>query len=231
MFCEKCGTELPEGSRFCMNCGTKAEEAARETAAQETAVSVDSTVTEAVPAAIDEVITEIPEVKSALTQDVVPEPAPAYVTKEEEPAKPSSIQKTSGQPIREQTAQPRPVQVQQPIPQTVMKPQETAQTQEAASIRTQQAEAAPKPENIKPLQTWKFIGMFIITAIPVLNLIMVLIWSFSGGFNKNTRSFARAILILWIAGLVLLIVTAIVNWALIQYIWTSFSSLPTGITP
>jgi hypothetical protein len=88
-----------------------------------------------------------------------------------------------------------------------------------------------RPEKVKPLQTWKFVGMLIITGIPLINLLMVLIWSFSGGFNKNTRSFARAVLILWIIGLILLIITAIVNWAMIQYLWSTFSSAQSGLPP
>lgn len=121
-----------------------------------------------------------------------------------------------------QSKNPAAQNIQNPAaPQNVRQPE----------VPFQSAEADMRPDKVKPLQTWKFAGMLIITGIPLINLIMVLVWSFSGGFNKNTRSFARAVLILWIAGLVLLIITAIVNWAMIQYIWSTLSSVQSGLPP
>jgi hypothetical protein len=179
----------------------------------------------------------------------------------EQPVRPGPIlaQETAPQQTVPQQAQvqqkapqqtlPLQAQVQQRAPQqTVPVPAQAGVSAEVQQIKPvqsapvqnfkkqpdvsfQSAEADMRPDKVKPLQTWKFVGMLIITGIPIINLIMVLVWSFSGGFNKNTRSFARAVLILWIAGIVLLIITAIVNWAMIQYIWSSFSSVQSGLPP
>jgi len=207
MFCEKCGNMLPEGSKFCLNCGAKAEagESVQNAAVQEAAVSADAPVIEAEPAAVEKEIAEIPEVQPVSAQNFK---IPTAAQNIQNPAAPQNIQqKVPPQDLRQPASSSQPIA-------------------SAMSAGTDM-----KPEKIKPLQTWKFIGMFIITAIPVINLIMVLVWSFSGGFNKNTRSYARATLILWIIGLVLLIITAIVNWALIQYIWSSLTSVPVEFTP
>ncbi|GHV44259.1 hypothetical protein FACS1894204_01090 [Synergistales bacterium] len=64
---------------------------------------------------------------------------------------------------------------------------------------------SPQPQYAGPrsygganvIGVWGYIFMFIITAIPGLNLLMLLIWSF-GSSNPNKRNFARAVLLLMI---------------------------------
>lgn len=62
------------------------------------------------------------------------------------------------------------------------------------------------PEKVTPLPVWKFIGIFLLTGIPLLGLIMLFVWSFGGNFNRNTRNLAKATLIMYIIVIVLSIV-------------------------
>ena len=43
----------------------------------------------------------------------------------------------------------------------------------------------------------------IVLAIPLVNIIMVLVWAFSSSGNANRRNFCRAALILWVIAIVL----------------------------
>lgn len=184
MFCEKCGNQMPDDSKFCLSCGAPAAGAE---SVQEAAPIVETD--------INDVTETATEVSSAVEQPAAPaQPAP----------QPS--------PIRTE-----PTQTPQAAPQQ-------AYAQPPQNQYYQQPSAPEKPEKVAPLKTWKFIGMFILTGIPLIGFIMILVWSFSSSFNKNTKSFARAILVLWIIGLVLTIIGVIINWAAIQYLVDFFSS-------
>lgn len=188
MFCEKCGNQMPDDSKFCLSCGAPAAGAE---GVQETAPIVETVV--------NDVTETVAEVSSAVEQPVAP-----------------------AQPIAPPVPQPSPVRP-EPIQAPRVAPQQ-AYVQPPQNQYYQQPSAPEKPEKIAPLKTWKFIGMFILTGIPLIGFIMILVWSFSSSFNKNTKSFARAILILWIIGLVLTIVGVIINWVAIQSLIEFFSS-------
>lgn len=74
---------------------------------------------------------------------------------------------------------------------------------------------------IKPLGVGSYIGIFILMAIPVVNLIMLLVWSFSDTVNLNKKHYAIAVLIMILISIIvsigLLILAATVGGGLYRY--------------
>ena len=64
-------------------------------------------------------------------------------------------------------------------------------------------------EDTSPLKMSDYLLMFFVACIPLVNLILLLIWSFSSGVNVNRRNFSRAYLIItliaWVLYFVLLV--------------------------
>jgi len=145
MFCEKCGNDNPENSKFCASCGAIIEPT-------ETTAQVDEPATE--PAAST---APPPKVEQA------PPPAP----------KPAPVQHT-----------------------------DTKSTYNK------------KGNLIKPLSVGAYMGMFILMAIPVINLVMLLVWSFSDSGNINKKHFAIGYLIVILIGIVLTVAAIIVYFRL-----------------
>ena len=142
MFCEHCGKEIPENSKFCAGCGAKAEPA------------------EPIVQAVE------PEAQ----QDPTPEPI---------------------EPPKAPQAPPPP-----PQPAPVVNANKNTQYNNRDNL-------------VKPLSIGAYIGMFILLAIPIVNLIMLLVWSFSDSVNINKKHFAIAQLILILIAIVFSIVAAI----------------------
>lgn len=118
MFCENCGSKMPDGTKFCASCGEKME----------------------------------------VTQ-------PRYEAVNEPP--------------------PRPIQT-----NTAYQPQPSA-------YRAQSA--------MEPLSVGQYIGMYFLMMVPLVNIILLFMWSFGGGVNPNKKNFARASLILSAIGIILAI--------------------------
>lgn len=203
MFCENCGSQLPEGSKFCLNCGAKA--AVEEAAAAAVEESAAATETIEATAAESEPATVGPEpVYEQTIQPPAPQPEPVIPVPQPVQAAPAS------QPA----PQPRPVQ---PAPQP--------QTYQQPVPPVSQPAIAQKPEKVNPLSAWKFIGILLLEGIPVIGFIMILVWSFGKSFNKNTRSYARAVLILGLIKFGFVLAFVIINWAFVSYVWNSINSV------
>ncbi|WP_457944418.1 hypothetical protein [Caproiciproducens sp. LBM24188] len=65
----------------------------------------------------------------------------------------------------------------------------------------------PQPmANDRPLSIGEYIVMMIVGAIPLVGLIMMFVWGFSGNSNTNRKNYARAMLIMMAIGIVLSII-------------------------
>lgn len=61
--------------------------------------------------------------------------------------------------------------------------------------------------NPPPVGVLKFLLVNILFAIPIVNIIAILVISFKGSINPNLRNYARAILIFLVLGIVLMVAT------------------------
>ena len=62
-----------------------------------------------------------------------------------------------------------------------------------------------------PMSVGQYIITFIITAIPIVGFIMLLVWSFGSSTNQNKKNFSRAMLILYLIGIVAGIIFSIIS--------------------
>ena len=147
MFCENCGANIPDTSKFCIECGT--------------------TVDGAAPAA----------------KPAVPVQQP--------------VQAAPAAPPQQQT--PRPVY-------TPPQPPQQQYYNQAAGYGFNQA-------NREPLGVGSYIGMFILSAIPLVGFICLLVWAFGSNANLNKKNYARAILIMGLIAVVLWVVIFVIGLA------------------
>lgn len=71
----------------------------------------------------------------------------------------------------------------------------------------------PKPDKASrwaTIGTAGWFGILLLMSIPLVNLICVLVWSFGGAKKNVKQSYARAVLLLWLIGLILSVAGAIV---------------------
>ncbi|NLP06909.1 MAG: zinc-ribbon domain-containing protein [Clostridiaceae bacterium] len=195
MFCENCGNQLPDGAKFCLNCGSKVELSEAADAAQgEAAAAAEAVETEAVKETDMEAASG-----SAPDQPTAPADTP--------------------QPM------PEPSAPEQPKPQSVpIQPTAQSQDQRPSVTQIEASTVVTKPEKVDPLPVWKFIGILILQSIPIIGLVMILVWSFSGSFNRNTRNYARAVFILGLIGFILSVVFIVLNLTVIMQIMENFNS-------
>lgn len=56
-------------------------------------------------------------------------------------------------------------------------------------------------EDTRPLTVEQWLGTILLTAIPVVNIVLLLIWAFDGNTNINKRNYAKAQLIVVLIGI------------------------------
>ena len=64
--------------------------------------------------------------------------------------------------------------------------------------------------NTQPVSIGGWIGVMLLTCLPIVNLIMLFVWAFSSSTKKSLKNYARASLILALIGVVLVVVVSII---------------------
>ena len=77
-------------------------------------------------------------------------------------------------------------------------------------------------QGVPPLSVGGYIGMFLLLCIPIVNFILLLVWSFGGNVNQNKKNYARATLLLMVIGVVLSIVFGGVLVGILQSVTSGF---------
>ena len=104
-------------------------------------------------------------------------------------------------PEASETSQPAPAQT---------APEQAAP---AATTAVYHSVLDPKPDKAsrwETIGTAGWFGILLLMSIPLVNLICVLVWSFGGAKKNVKQSYARAVLLLWLIGLILSVAGAIV---------------------
>lgn len=70
----------------------------------------------------------------------------------------------------------------------------------------------PAQTEIEQLSVGQYIGMLLLLWVPILNIILLFMWSFGSSVNPNKKNFARAILILGAISLVIWVVAWTSMW-------------------
>ncbi|HZJ83576.1 MAG TPA: hypothetical protein VFD57_07185 [Clostridia bacterium] len=106
---------------------------------------------------------------------------------------------------------PPPIAATTPPIQT--SPPPSVQQQHNNSQHQNTAPPQQKRLGVPPLSVGQYLGMMVVMAIPLVNLIMLFVWGFGSNENPNRKNFAKAYLIVFAIGIVLTIIsfTAIIS--------------------
>lgn len=186
MICERCGAENKEGVRFCAACGKALKPEPIELNLDEIKI----------PAAARRArILKVSASKVSVASD-----APANETEAENKTAPKTgdfIGTTDGllqERESEQTdSAEEKAQTEQTAEDSGFIRFGTEQTPEQDSDRAQTA-PAPDPTS-EPMRIGNWVPVFILSAIPLVNLVMLFVWAFSSATNKSKQSYARTALI------------------------------------
>ena len=216
MKCEVCGCENKENALFCAECGKALKEAPIALDLQEIKVPASSR-----KPRIVKVNTKKGDVKQAENTEETEEqvvlfnPEKAAVAEADDEAKKAQQAAETETPTEESTEEPA---------------EEAAEESGFIPLQSTPA-AAPEAETqndptLAPMRIKNWIPVFILSAIPLVNLIMMFVWSFSSRTNKSKQSFARLSLIVTLICVVLAVIAAILMKTVFQ---VNFGTLLQGI--
>ncbi len=189
MNCNKCSKDIPESAAFCGYCG-----AANTVVIEPSPPSIDSVSEQPAEPVVDDTVSS-QEVTPALAENVI-----SYTE-----VKPVVEQ---GEFIEEDLSETLPpdVIVTEAVvvtdDKTVKDEEESAHYSHNESSKIDSGEDIAKNSVVAPpVKTSTYFWMILLMLIPGVNIVMLLIWSFSEKININRRNFSRAALI-W-AGIVI----------------------------
>ena len=220
MKCEVCGCENKENALFCAECGKALKEAPIALDLQEIKVPASSR-----KPRIVKVNTKKGDVKQAETTEAPEEQVVLFNPEKAAVAEADDEAKKAQQAAETETPTVEPAEE-----STEESAEEAAE--ESAFIPLQGTPAAaPEAETqndptLAPMRIKNWIPVFILSAIPLVNLIMMFVWSFSSRTNKSKQSFARLSLIVALICVVVAVIAAILMKTVFQ---VNFTSLLQGI--
>lgn len=66
----------------------------------------------------------------------------------------------------------------------------------------------------KPLSILQYLGIFLLSAVPIVGIVFIFIWAFGSNVNINKKNYCRAVLIMALIGIILSIIISITFSAL-----------------
>ncbi|MBN2851312.1 MAG: zinc-ribbon domain-containing protein [Clostridia bacterium] len=99
---------------------------------------------------------------------------------------PESVDEVTPEPVKKETVVPEPVKKEEPVVQEA-KPKVVVEPKKNKDVSL-----------TKPIGIFGFIWLFILMAIPLVNVVMVIIWAFSKNVNTNKKNYAWAVIIIFL---------------------------------
>lgn len=88
-----------------------------------------------------------------------------------------------------------------------------------AYIPVPEEEAPGKDSPYQPISTWGYVGINFIMAVPILNLVMLIVWACGGCRKVNKRNMARGIFLTMLISLVVGIIMTILGLTVFRNIY------------
>ena len=225
MKCEVCGCENKENALFCAKCGKALKEEPIALDLQEIKVPAASRKARIVKVNTKKSADGTQQAQNSEQAEenmVLFNPEKEAVEKADEQARAAQQAKEAQTPAEntdipatdtEMPAEESDYIELQPTPKPTQTPADTGATMQ-------------DDPTLAPMKIKNWIPVFILSAIPVVNLIMLLVWSFSSRTNKSKQSFARLCLICTLILVVLAVIAAILMQSVFHM---NFSNLLQGI--
>ncbi len=192
-FCTNCGTPLDDDKKFCTECGTPADAAPQEN----TTSTNDNYVVNAEPTANTDSPANTSNSASANN---------TYSN--------NNTNNTYGNKAYGNKAYGNNTYNNSFGANTTQYPNNTAPNMNRPN--TYLSDPMPVPgSKYEPISTWGYIGIFLLTCIPIIGFVLILIWALGGCRKVNKRNMARASLIMMIIGFIF---TLIIGFAIKKFI-------------
>lgn len=216
MVCKNCNHEIDNGAMFCTYCGTPVEQ----TSEPETQPVENVSTEDAAQNSYENVQTSQPEVDNAQpTADSQPQQNPysqqygqqnqAYY--QPQPNKTSYGQQFTNSPNNDYGANQSKYGNQYQSYNNGYNQQYNTQYQQTYNSQPVPPVAPPYgTPDTQPVSIGGWIGVMLLTCLPLVNLIMLFVWAFSSSTKKSLKNYARASLILILIGVVLAVVVSII---------------------
>ena len=139
--------------------------------------------------------------------------APQYAQQQQQAAPQYAQQQQQAAPQyaqqQQQAAPQYAQQQQQAAPQYAQQQQQAApqyaQQQQPRQVPFTQVFNPPYDPTTQVMSVGEYIGLFILSSIPVVNIICWIVWLCSDSTNKNKKNYIKANIVIWVLSVVLLV--------------------------